>query len=290
MSAVRSRFVDVGGIRTHYLEAGEGPVLVLLHSGEFGGSASLTWECNLPPLAERFRVVAPDWLGFGETDKLRDFVSGSDRMMRHMEAFLRTLAIDRADFAGCSMGGTYLVKEAARADCRLPIDRMVVISGGGFVPDNVHRRAMLEYDGTPEAMRRMLEATFYDPAWARDEDYVRRRVEASLRPGAWEAIAATRLKAPNIPPRSEFGQEDVTAYERIPYPTLVIAGADDKLREPGYEQAMARIPNVRIRVVGEAGHLVNLERAEVVNAAMIAFLSEGRREVVADMPRLGVEA
>jgi len=40
---VRSRYLDVGGIRTHYLDAGDGPPVVLLHSGEFGGSAELCW-------------------------------------------------------------------------------------------------------------------------------------------------------------------------------------------------------------------------------------------------------
>jgi len=97
---VRSRYLDVGGIRTHYLDAGDGPPVVLLHSGEFGGSAELCWEFNIGPLARDFRVIAPDWLGFGGTDKLRDFVAGSDRMIRHMSAFLAAMAIDRADFAG----------------------------------------------------------------------------------------------------------------------------------------------------------------------------------------------
>ena len=88
---------------------------MLLHSGEFGASAELTWERNLGALAEHFRVVAPDWLGFGETDKLYDFVSRSDRMVRHLSAFLQVLAIDEAHFAGASMGGTRLIREAARA-------------------------------------------------------------------------------------------------------------------------------------------------------------------------------
>ena len=103
MCAFRRRFVNVSGIRTHYLEAGDGPVLVLLHSGEFGGCAELTWEHNIPALAEQFRVIAPDWLGFGETDKLYDFVSGAERRMRHLVAFLELLAIGEADFAGASM-------------------------------------------------------------------------------------------------------------------------------------------------------------------------------------------
>jgi len=198
---VRSRYLDVGGIRTHYLDAGDGPPVVLLHSGEFGGSAELCWEFNIGPLARDFRVIAPDWLGFGGTDKLRDFVAGSDRMIRHMSAFLAAMAIDRADFAGASMGATMLLREAARPGCRFPIRRLVVSSGGGFVPDNEERRRLLSYDGTPEAMRAILRANFHDPAWAQDDAYVKRRVEASLAPGAWEAVAAARLKPPTMAPR-----------------------------------------------------------------------------------------
>lgn len=271
---VADRFVDVLGVRTHYLEAGDGPPLVLLHSGEFGASASLTWEHNLAAFAEHFRVIAPDWLGYGQTDKLRDFGgSNAERMLRHMVDFLRVIAVDEADFAGCSMGGTMLVREAASGACRLPIRRMVLCSAGGFVPDNEHRRAMLGYDGTPEAMRRILQATFHDARWWSDEEYLARRVAASLEPGAWEWIQATRLKAPNIPPRSSFGQEDTLAYENVAAPTLVVAGTEDKLRLPGYYEPMReRIPEVEVVVLEEVGHLLNIERPEAFNRVVVDFL------------------
>jgi pimeloyl-ACP methyl ester carboxylesterase len=279
---VRSRYLDVGGIRTHYLDAGDGPPVVLLHSGEFGGSAELCWEFNIGPLARDFRVIAPDWLGFGGTDKLRDFVSGSDRMIRHMSAFLQSMAIEQADFAGASMGATMLLREAARPGCRFPIRRLVVASGGGFVPDNEERRRLLSYDGTPEAMRAILRANFHDPAWAQDDAYVKRRVEASLAPGAWEAIAAARLKPPTVPPRSDFGQPDTIAYERIPYPTLAVAGAEDKLRLPGYHEALGRIRDSRIVVLAEAGHLLNIEKAGEFNGLVRQFLVAGDAEGEAD--------
>ena len=274
MSTVATRFVNVGGIRTHYLEAGDGPVLVLFHSGEFGASAELTWEHNIPALAERFRVIAPDWLGFGETDKLYDFISGAERRMRHLVAFLEVMDVKRADFAGASMGGTALVREAASERCRLPIRRMVLSSGGGYVPDNEWRRRLLGYDGTVEAMREILRANFHSPAWAEDDEYVQRRVRASLAPGAWEVINAARLKAPNVSPRSTFGQPDETPYENVKAPTLIFAGAEDKLREPGYHAVMAeRIPNARAVVLENAGHLLNIEKAEEFNRVTIEFLS-----------------
>jgi 2-hydroxymuconate-semialdehyde hydrolase len=271
---VYSRFVNVGGIRTHYLDAGDGPTVVLLHSGEFGGCAEICWERNIDSLAAEHRVIAPDWLGFGQTDKLRDFVAGSDRMVRHMAAFLETLAVDEADFIGVSMGATTLLKEAASARCRFPIRRMVVASGGGFVPDNPERRKILNYDGTPEAMKLILQANFSDPQWYDNDEYIARRVRASTEPGAWEAVAAARFKSPLVPVRSQFGQADTIAYESIPFPTLAIAGGADKLREPGYHEVLYRIPDVRVEVLDRAGHLLNIERAEQFNKLAAGFLAE----------------
>lgn len=270
---VYSRWLNVGGIRTHYLDAGDGPPIVLLHSGEFGGCAEICWEQNIAELAADHRVIAPDWLGFGKTDKLRDFVSGSDRMVRHMAAFLETMALDEADFAGVSMGATTLLREAASARCRLPIRRMVVASGGGFVPDNEERRKGLNYDGSPAMMREILRSNFSDPRWYDDESYIARRVAASNAPGAWEAVASARFKSPLLPPRSQFGQPDSIPYENIPFPTLAIAGSGDKLREPGYHQVLERIPDSQIVVLEGAGHLLNIERASEFNVLVREFLS-----------------
>lgn len=113
MAEIQSRFITVEGINTHYLEAGAGPTLVLLHSGEFGGCAELSWEFNIAALAEHFHVIAPDWLGFGGTDKLYDFIAGHRRMLQHMVGFLAAMNINEADFLGNSMGGTFLARVAA---------------------------------------------------------------------------------------------------------------------------------------------------------------------------------
>jgi 2-hydroxymuconate-semialdehyde hydrolase len=270
---VYSRYVVVNGIRTHYLDAGDGPTVILLHSGEFGGCAEICWEHNIGPLASTHRVIAPDWLGFGRTDKIRDFVSGSDRMVRHMAAVLETLAVDEADFVGVSMGGTVLLREASSGSCRFPIRRMVVGSAGGFVPDNPDRRTILDYDGTPEAMQAILRVNFTDPRWWEDAEYVRRRVEMSTAPGAWEAVASARFKSPTVPPRESFGQPDTLAYERISVPTLAIAGEKDQLREPGYHEVLHRIPDSRVEVLAGAGHLLNIERADEFNRLVDNFLA-----------------
>jgi pimeloyl-ACP methyl ester carboxylesterase len=259
---IESRYVDVDGIRTHYLEGGTGPAVVLLHSGEFGGCAELSWEFVAEPLARHFHVVAPDWLGFGRTDKVHDFVDSRGRRMRHLARFLGVLGIDRADFIGNSMAGGMIVQAAAAQPPLLPIRKIVLASGGGFSPDNEYRRALLEYDCTEASMRRVLHAMFHDPKWPADDAYVKRRVELSLLPGAWEATAAARLRNPTVPARAEFGQPDKTPYETIPFRTLVIAGANDKLRNPGYaDEIVARMPDAILTVFENSGHCPNIEQA-----------------------------
>lgn len=248
---------------------------MLLHSGEFGGAAEISWEFNLGPLAERFRVVAPDWLGFGRTDKVHDFVDQRGRRIRHLQRFLAVLGIAEADFVGNSFAGGMLARAAVEDPPALPIRRMVIASGGGFAPDNEHRRALVEYDGTIEGMRRLLRAMLFDPKWADDDAYVRRRHEMSALPGAWEATAAPRLRPPGAPARGGFGQPDTIPYERIRVPVLVIAGANDKLRNANYAAEFApRIPDARLEVFERCGHCPNIEQPERFNAVVTAFLQD----------------
>jgi pimeloyl-ACP methyl ester carboxylesterase len=273
-SVHRSRFVEVDGIRTHYLEAGEeGPTVVLLHSGEFGGNAELCWEYLIPHLARQFRVIAPDWLGFGATAKIHDFDGKRARMLWHMERFVRMMDIKSAHFIGNSMGATFLLEMAAERPCRLPFDRIVAISGGGFIPENAERLRLLQYDASKEGMVALLSAIFEDPVWYTDEAYVERRYELSIAPGAWEAIAAARFRSPVSPVRAEFGHADSTPYENITCPTLIVAGDRDRLRLPGYAPELAkRLPDGRAVVFDNCGHCPNIECAGGVAEVVIPFL------------------
>lgn len=271
---IESRYLDVDGIRTHYLEGGTGRTVVLLHSGEFGAAAEISWEFNLRPLAEHFHVVAPDWLGFGRTDKIRDFVDGRARLHAHLRRFLSLMGIDEADFIGNSMAGGMIARAATTDPPLLPIRRIVLASGGGFSPANEARAALHAYDCTFAGMQRLVAALFHDPKWPADEAYIQRRLAMSTLPGAWECTASARFGSPVRPPRTVHGQPDPVEYEKIHFPTLVVAGADDKLRLPGYaNEIVRRLPNARLLVIDECGHCPNIEQAPTFNEAVIAFLS-----------------
>ena len=271
--SIRSVYIDVDGVRTHYLEGGSGPNVVLLHSGEFGGAAEISWEFTLPALAPHFHVVAPDWLGYGQTDKVYDFGDPRGRAYRHMQRFVELMGIDRADFIGNSMGASNLVHIASQKSPVLPIRSIVLASGGGFVPVTPERKTLLAYDGTPAAMSALLKAMMHDPKWGDDAAYVARRQRFALMPGAWQCASASRLQLRASDHDTGFGKQDTVPYEAISVPTLIIAGAEDRLRERGYATKVGeRIRGSEVHVLECCGHCPNIERAESFNEVVICFL------------------
>lgn len=278
VTEIQSRFVTVDGMRTHLLEAGEGPPVVLLHSGEYGASAETSWPDVLPALAAAgYHAVAPDWLGFGRTDKVVDFADPKGRRMRHMAAVVDALALGPAAFVGTSMGGTYLAQDLAAERPTLDAAAAVLVSGGGFVPYNDARRAIQDYDLTEEGMARILRTVMYSPRLADDVEHVRRQHRMSLEPGAWQCAASARLRSPGQEADGgEFGKRDATRYEAIGVPALIVAGADDPLRLPGYADELAsRIPDAELAVYSECGHVPNLEHPDRFLTDLLSFL--GRR-------------
>jgi 2-hydroxymuconate-semialdehyde hydrolase len=272
--SARSRTVRVDGIRTHYLDCGDGPPLVLLHDGSYGSSAELSWYPNIEALSRHHRVIAPDWLGFGATDKIHDFNGGRRRRLWHMTRFLEVLDIEEAAFCGVSMGATLLLGVAASKEFNWPIKAIVSTSGGGVIPMNDARKATLDYDCSLEGMRRIVSHFVFDQRLLDDERLVKARYEAAILPGAWEAVAAARFKSPLVADRSEFGPVDTIEYEKIEVPTLIVAGADDALRHPGYADTVAgRIPLGELMTIPQCGHLPQIEHPDRFNEAVIRFLA-----------------
>ncbi|MDT7754591.1 MAG: hypothetical protein QOH27_489 [Mycobacterium sp.] len=268
---VERKSVVVDGLVTGYLEAGHGDPVVLLHGGEFGASADLGWERTIGALAAHHRVLAPDMLGYGHSAKVVDFVDGRGLRIRHIARFCEVMGVDSAHFVGNSMGAINLLVDTTSETPVLPVRSLALICGGGAIQRNEHADALYDYDGSLDAMRRIVVALFFDPGYPADDAYVQRRYESSTAPGAWEAIAAARFRRPGLtlsaPPSTE------RAYERMTVPTLVVEGGGDKLLPAGWAADIAtRIAGARSVVVDGAGHCPQLERPDVVNGLLLEFL------------------
>ena len=279
VSRAERKTVPVDGLVTGYLEAGQGDPVVLLHGGEFGAGAELGWEHNIDALAAHYRVLALDMLGFGESAKVIDFNDGRGLRIRHIARFCEVLGVDSAHFVGNSMGAVNMYVDLTSESPVLPVRSMVTICGGGEIQRNEHSAALYDYDATLDGMRRIVTALFYDPAYRADDEYVQRRYESSVAPGAWEALAAARFRRPGLgaPPLPSSAR----AYERINVPTLVVEGGGDKLLPAGWAaEIAAQIPSGRSAVIPDAGHCPQIEQPAAVNELLLAFLAE-QREVAA---------
>ena len=121
MSGIEDRFVTVDGHRFHYREAGDGPVLLLLHSG---GASCRQYAAVMPALAARYRVIAWDMLGHGDTDPLRYHLT----MEEHgalLAGFARALGVERYTLSGSSIGGYIALAHAATAPAGL--ERAIIV-------------------------------------------------------------------------------------------------------------------------------------------------------------------
>jgi 2-hydroxymuconate-semialdehyde hydrolase len=270
-TAFQRKEILVDGVETSYLEAGSGDPVVLLHGGEFGGEAEICWELTIPALAEHYRVLAPDLLGFGRTAKLIDFVDGRMRRLRHFARFVELVGANGAPCIGNSMGGMLLLFDAASEAPLLAPRKIVSINGGGALTDSTHTDALFSYNGSMEGMGKIVEALFYDERWFRDEAYVRRRRDISLAPGAWEAVAAARFRRPKD--LQDARPASGIAYGRIQADTLIMAGEQDKLKPSRWwEELTGQIAHARVATIPDAGHCPQIEQPELVNQILIDFL------------------
>lgn len=273
-----SRYVVADGIRTHYLDAGDGPALVLLHGGEYGASAELTWETCVPLWRERFRVLALDLVGFGRSSKIRDFAGGQRRLMiSQVAAVLRTLDVRQAYFVGTSLSGRMLLDMVNRDDPPWPVEA-VVAAGIGLAPPAAEGRKVLEdFDGTLDGLRPSMEVLFHDPAWRDSEEFLRRRYEFATMPGAWETGAAAALRAPVRAPvrQRRAGPPSGRDYGSITMPVQLIRGEHDALVPPDTWQALAdQIPGARTATIAGSGHYPQIEQPAAFGAAVLDFLED----------------
>ena len=128
------QFVEVEGIRTYYVERGEGPSIVLLHGYALGVDAYNTWFRTIEALSNRFRVITFDQIGTGRTDMPVDGLYKS-RLERvdHALGFLRVMGIKSACLIGHSEGAFM----AARIAILEPsmVSSLVIITSGGTAPN-----------------------------------------------------------------------------------------------------------------------------------------------------------
>lgn len=262
----QEKVIDVLGQRIHYVEAGSGPAVVLLHGL---GADATTWLPTLPALALQVHVYALDQLGFGQSDKpmipyrigtLVDFLAG----------FLDQIGIEKATLVGNSLGGW----TAAAFTLAHPerVDKLVLVGAAGLAPrlwnGPTWDRAWLEQlnPSTLAGYRQLLDRMFYHQQLLTD-DVITQQFARKLKIN--DGYTISRFL-------ESFERDEDLLDERLKTlkaPTLVLWGAEDELVPLGSGKALATfIPGAQLIILDHCGHLPQNDCPEAFNRALLHFL------------------
>lgn len=266
------------GIRTNVHDVGFGPPVLLIHGSGPGVSAWANWRLTLPALAQHARVIAPDMVGFGFTDRPAGQSYSMDLWVEQALGVLDALDVEHADVVGNSFGGALALAMAIRHPKRV---RRLVLMGSVGVPFEISPGLDAVWGYTPslDNMRELLDLFAYDRRLVNDE-LAELRYAASIRPGFQESFSAM------FPAPRQRWVDAMTSAEAdiraLPHQTLVIHGREDRVIPLDNALTLARwIPRVQLHVFGQCGHWTQIEHAVRFNRLVGDFLAEA----ASDEPR-----
>ncbi len=281
-AGVSHSYADVNGVRLHYVEAGEGPLVVLLHGfPEFWYS----WRHQIPALADAgYHVVAPDMRGYNLSEKPAGWRAyGAEQLAGDIAALIRHLGVEKAHLVGHDWGAA--VAYFTAMDHPDVVERLAILN----VP---HPARLLDGFRTVRQLRKSWYMFFFQipflperllarngfsfakrslradsPGSFSDAD-LERYVEAWSQPGALKGMIDYYRAALRQSPRKALGR-----MSPINCPVLVIWGERDRhlgreLAQPG----PTWVPNVRVERLPEATHWVQHDAPERVNELLTEFL------------------
>src|SRR5258706_16482383 len=173
-----ARSVLAAGIRTNVHDIGTGVPVLLIHGSGPGVSAWANWRLTIPELAKRSRVIAPDMVGFGYTERPAGQRYDMDTWVTQAVGLLDALDIERTDLVGNSFGGALALALTIRHPQRV---RRLVLMGSVGVPFAITPglAAVWGYSPSFQTMRSLLDLFAYDRGLVNDE-LAQLRYDASI--------------------------------------------------------------------------------------------------------------
>jgi len=282
----RDGYAEIGDVRLHYVEVGEGPLVVLLHGfPEFWYG----WRRQIEPLAAAgFRVVAPDLRGYNLSSRPQDVAAyKTGPLVDDMQGLIHHLGAESAHLVGHDWGGT-VAWDTAMFHPEV-VDRLAILnaahprklSQGLHHPDQLRKSWYFFFFATPDLPESVVHANHWHffrhflrdahPAFTPEE--TDRYVEAWSQPGAATGmINYYRSSVRQSQKKAEAALRPISA------PTLVIWGQRDRylgqeLAEPEHDD----VPNLaRVERLPDASHWVHHDEAERVTQVLIDFFTAAR--------------
>jgi pimeloyl-ACP methyl ester carboxylesterase len=274
--AIASRTSQVNGVELHYLTAGHGPAVILLHGYT---QTSRMWRPIIPLLAAKFTVIAPDLPGIGDSAIPADGLDMKNAAIR-VHALAKSLGVERARVVGHDIG--LMVAYAYAAQFPTETDKLVVMDA--FLPgvagwEDVYNNPGIwhfRFNGpTPEALVRGRERTYFDYFWndfAADKTHSLPEADrvayaaAYSRPGrmraGWAYFVSFQQAA------TDFAQLSLT---KLTMPVLAIGGEKANGKLLGEQMKIVATDETMV-VLKDCGHWVLEEKPRETTDALMKFL------------------
>jgi pimeloyl-ACP methyl ester carboxylesterase len=275
-STITLRNAEIDGVTLHYMTAGHGMPLILLHGY---AETSRMWKPIIPVLAARFMVIAPDLPGIGDSSIPADGLDMKTAAIR-IHALARSLGVQKAEVVGHDIG--LMVAYAYAAQFPAEVEKLVVMDA--FLPgvagwENVYNNPGIwhfRFNGpTPEALVRGRERTYFEHFW---NDFAADKTHSIP-----EADRVAYTAAYSRPGRMRAGWAYFVSFQqaakdfallsqtKLTMPVLVIGG--EKANAGVLAQQMKLVAsNVTVVVLKDAGHWVLEERPKETTEALLKFL------------------
>jgi pimeloyl-ACP methyl ester carboxylesterase len=245
----------LNGIDIYYEDHGSGEPVLMTHGY---ASTSAMWRPQIEALTQRYRLIAWDMRGHGETDSPEEQSAYSEaHTVEDMAALLRHLGIEQAVIGGLSLGG-YMSLGFNLAHPEMVKALILCDTGPGY------RNPQAREGWNQTAFRRAerFEERGLDALGASPEVEAARRRHRSA---AGLARSARGMLA-------QFDSRVIESLDTISVPTLIVVGENDTPFLAGSDYMANKIPNARKVVIPDAGHAANIDQPEAFNRAVLEFL------------------
>jgi len=266
-----ARSIRTGGFNTNCHDLGQGRPVILIHGSGPGVTGWANWRLVMPELARQRRVLAPDMVGFGYTDRPAGFTYDRAAWVRQLLDLMDALALPQVDIVGNSFGGAIALALAIQHPER--VGRFVLMGSAGLTfPVTDGLAAVWGYEPSLAAMRGLLDIFAHDRSLVTDE-LAELRYQASIRPGFQESFAAL-FPRPHQRWLDALGSEpdDIT---RVRHEVLIVHGRDDRVVPLDVSLRLHQlIARSQLHVFGQCGHWAQIEHAGRFNKLVADFLAE----------------
>lgn len=270
------RSIDVDGIPTNYHDEGSGRAIVLLHGSGPGVTAWQNWQRIIPRLAASYRVIAPDIVGFGFTDRPADREPNIKLWVAHLAGLLDALGLEDVTLVGNSFGGALSLAMMKRHGGRV---RSLVLMGtpAGEFEQTAGLADSYGFEPTLENMEAMMKRFPFDQSIVTAEMVAARFAVAQVRSGLDTIRKLQPKPSEGAAPRIVRGVP-LEQLDLIQVPALVLHGREDRVIPlPVAVRMHEHLANSQMHVFGRCGHWVQLEREDAFVQQLEIFLEgEGR--------------